>query len=408
MTNDLDALLTALYVEIDDHVVPPRRGRGRRPRLSDAELLTLAAAQVLLGIDTEHRWIRFAYCRLGHLFRYLPNQPGYHKRLKAAAPLLATAITHLARVSPSWCDESAADRCHPAAVRGVPGDRHGARTWPDPPATATAPAHSRFYWGLKLYLLAAPDGMPIAWCLADPKTRRTRGLPGPADHRRGDRETGPGHRQCWPTRAWPDARSKPRSLRGEGGAVARREAAHDRSARHRPLGGVRQHHRRRPRDRRRRHGLTIPHTAAGARAADVRPSAVPSAEEPIVTTPIEHYDAVIVGGRCAGAATGMLLARAGLRVLVLEASRPGSDTLSTHALMRGAVLQLQRWDVLDAVVMAGTPAIRSTEFHYGDEMETVEGGSGTSPLRAPWRTLLDAVLQDAARAAGAESGTGCG
>jgi hypothetical protein len=57
VTNDLDALLTGLYVEIDDHVVPTRRGQGRRPRLSDAELLTLAAAQVLPGIDTEHRWM---------------------------------------------------------------------------------------------------------------------------------------------------------------------------------------------------------------------------------------------------------------------------------------------------------------------------------------------------------------
>ena len=80
--NDLDTLLTALYVEIDDHVVPARRGRGRRPRLSDAELLTLAAAQVLLGIDTEHRWIRFAYCRLGHLFRYLPRQPRRFRRIQ--------------------------------------------------------------------------------------------------------------------------------------------------------------------------------------------------------------------------------------------------------------------------------------------------------------------------------------
>src|SRR5450756_1004700 len=104
MTEDLDTLLTALYVEIDDHVAPPRQGRGRRPRLTDAELVCLAVAQVLLGFDCEHRWIRFAYCRLGHLFRYLPNQPGYHKRLRAAAPLLAQAISHLARVSPWWCD----------------------------------------------------------------------------------------------------------------------------------------------------------------------------------------------------------------------------------------------------------------------------------------------------------------
>jgi hypothetical protein len=78
---------------------PGSSGPRRRPWLSDAELLTLAAAQVLLGIDTEHRWLRFAYCRLGHLFRYPPRQPGYHKRLDAAAPLLAAAITHLARVA---------------------------------------------------------------------------------------------------------------------------------------------------------------------------------------------------------------------------------------------------------------------------------------------------------------------
>src|SRR5450756_3252430 len=83
MTEDLDTLLTALYVEIDDHVAPPRQGRGRRPRLTDAELVGLAVAQVLLGFDCEHCWIRFAYCRLGHLFRYLPNQPGYDKRLRA-------------------------------------------------------------------------------------------------------------------------------------------------------------------------------------------------------------------------------------------------------------------------------------------------------------------------------------
>ena len=168
MTKNLDALLTALYVEIDDHVVPPREGRGRRPRLTDAELVTLAVAQVLLGIDGEHRWIRFAYCRLGHLFRYLPKQPGYHKRLTAAAPLLAAAITHLARVSPSWCDElrlidatpvpcgSSRETVKRSELAGYAGYGYCA-------------AHSRFYWGLKLYLLAAPDGMPIAWCLADPK-----------------------------------------------------------------------------------------------------------------------------------------------------------------------------------------------------------------------------------------------
>lgn len=169
MTNDLDALLTALYVEIDDHVVPARRGRGRRPRLSDAELLTLAAAQVLLGIDTEHRWIRFAYCRLGHLFRYLPKQPGYHKRLVAAAPLLAVAISHLAKVSPSWCDDLRLIDATPLPC-GTSRETTKRSDLAGYAGYGYCAAHSRFYWGFKLYLLAAPDGMPIAWCLADPKT----------------------------------------------------------------------------------------------------------------------------------------------------------------------------------------------------------------------------------------------
>jgi flavin-dependent dehydrogenase len=118
-----------------------------------------------------------------------------------------------------------------------------------------------------------------------------------------------------------------------------------------------------------------------------------------------HYDAIVVGGRVGGAATAMLLARGGMRVLVIEAARPGTDTLSTHALMRGGVLQLHRWGLLDAVVDAGTPAIRSTEFAYGDdEVETVDirPSNGLSALRAPRRTVLDPLLLEAARAAGAE------
>ena len=83
MTPDLDTLLTALYVEIDDHVIPSGRRRPGQPKkLSDAELVCLAVAQVLLGARSEHHWLRLCYARLGHLFPYLPKQPGYHKRLK--------------------------------------------------------------------------------------------------------------------------------------------------------------------------------------------------------------------------------------------------------------------------------------------------------------------------------------
>ena len=118
----------------------------------------------------------------------------------------------------------------------------------------------------------------------------------------------------------------------------------------------------------------------------------------------ERYDAVIVGARCAGAATAMLLARRGLRVLVLERSRPGSDTLSTHAMMRGGVVQLRRWGLLDQIIAAGTPPIRRTRFHYCDETVTVsiKPAAGVDALYAPRRTVLDRVLADAAISSGAE------
>jgi hypothetical protein len=169
VTPDLDTLLTALYVEIDDHVIPtgrPRRGQPKK--LTDAELVCLAVAQVLLGARSEHHWLRMCYARLGHLFPYLPHQPGYHKRLKAAAPLLAATIDHLARQSPSWWDQVRLIDATPVPC-GTSREtvrRSELAGWANYGYCA---AHSRWYWGLKLYLLTAPDGMPVAWCLADPK-----------------------------------------------------------------------------------------------------------------------------------------------------------------------------------------------------------------------------------------------
>jgi hypothetical protein len=64
----------------------------------------LAVAQVLLGARSEHHWLRLCYGRLGHLFPYLPKQPGYHKRLKAAAPLICKAMLYLATLCPSFTD----------------------------------------------------------------------------------------------------------------------------------------------------------------------------------------------------------------------------------------------------------------------------------------------------------------
>ena len=122
-----------------------------------------------------------------------------------------------------------------------------------------------------------------------------------------------------------------------------------------------------------------------------------------------RYDVLVVGARCAGAATAMLMARSGLRVLVIDRGRYASDTTSTHALMRGGVMQLHRWGLLPRIVAAGTPAVRSTEFHYGEDVVQVEirPQHGVEALVAPRRTLLDSTLVDAARAAGAEVRHGC-
>jgi len=118
-------------------------------------------------------------------------------------------------------------------------------------------------------------------------------------------------------------------------------------------------------------------------------------------------DVVVVGARCAGAATALLLARAGLRVLLLDRAAAGSDTLCTHALMRGAVLQLHRWGLLDTIIAAGTPPVRSAVFRCPQDdvrlpVRPTPGVAGLDALYAPRRTLLDAALADAARRAGAE------
>jgi menaquinone-9 beta-reductase len=117
-----------------------------------------------------------------------------------------------------------------------------------------------------------------------------------------------------------------------------------------------------------------------------------------------HYDAVIIGARCAGAATALLLARSGAKVLLVDRQAYGSDTMSTHTLMRGAVVQLNRWGLIPSLVAAETPVIRSTTFHYGDEAIRldIKPDHGVDFLFAPRRTVLDPLLVDAAREAGAE------
>ena len=125
---------------------------------------------------------------------------------------------------------------------------------------------------------------------------------------------------------------------------------------------------------------------------------------PLSTHFESHYDVVIIGARAAGASTAMLLARRGLRVLAVDRSAYGSDTLSTHSLARTGVLQLSRWGLLDELRAAGTPVTDTVEFHYGGEPVVIDVASDgdVDGLYSPRRTVLDALLVDSAIASGAE------
>jgi flavin-dependent dehydrogenase len=117
------------------------------------------------------------------------------------------------------------------------------------------------------------------------------------------------------------------------------------------------------------------------------------------------YDVVVVGGRVAGASTAMLLAREGARVALLERAPYGTDTVSTHGLMRAGIVQLSRWGLLDQVTDADTPAIRRTTFHYADGESvqvSIRPTARVEALYAPRRRLLDRILVDAAAEAGAD------
>lgn len=164
MHADLDALVIALYVRIDD-LLPARRGPGRPPKITDSELIALAVAQMFLGMPNDRKFLALAGWRLGHLFPYLPKQPGYNKRLRALAPTIAQVITHLAVSSPSLGDglrllDSTPVPCGQSRETARRSELVGHAGY------GYCRSHSRYFWGFRLYLLCAPDGMPIAFELA--------------------------------------------------------------------------------------------------------------------------------------------------------------------------------------------------------------------------------------------------
>jgi Transposase DDE domain len=167
---NIDTLLVALYVQIDDlfQLLGVRQCPGRPPRLTDSELVCLAVAQVLLGFNSERRWMRFAATGLGHLFPYLPQRAAYNKRLRAAYRLVEHAMRHLAGLTPSWWDQlrlldSTPVPCGSSRQTAARSELAG---WANYGYCAS---HSRYFWGLRLHLLTTADGAVVLWCLADPK-----------------------------------------------------------------------------------------------------------------------------------------------------------------------------------------------------------------------------------------------
>jgi hypothetical protein len=169
---DLDTLLTALYVELTDRIIDScglaRRGPGKPPEVTDAELVCLAVAQVLLRFDDERHWLRAAPKLVGHLFPRLLRQSEYNDRLKAAAPLMEGALRWLAQATPGSAEmlrlmDATPVPCGQSAVTAK---RSGLYGWA---GYGYCPSHSRWYWGAKLLLICTCDGTVTGFGLANPK-----------------------------------------------------------------------------------------------------------------------------------------------------------------------------------------------------------------------------------------------
>jgi len=171
---DLDTLATALYVTVDDALAadpslrPERPAVGIAPELSDAELLTLAVLQALLGYTNEARFLRYAKEHLRALFPYLPKRPAYNKRLRRSVAMMGAVMRLLASSCSSWWDDlwlvdSTPVECGRSRETAKRSDLAGWASY------GYCASHSRWFWGLRLHVVATPSGLPIAFALASPK-----------------------------------------------------------------------------------------------------------------------------------------------------------------------------------------------------------------------------------------------
>lgn len=166
MPADLDLLLIAVFCTADD-LLPEPAGNARRI-LTDAEVVTLAVAQAIMGISSDERFIKTARKQLKHLFPRLPNRPGYHKRRERLTDTIEWLIDVFASDSPGFHDDLVlVDSTPVECARSVETTRRSRLA--DAADYGWCASHSRFFWGFRLHGLFALDGTPRALKLTSPK-----------------------------------------------------------------------------------------------------------------------------------------------------------------------------------------------------------------------------------------------
>ena len=166
MPADLDLLLIAVFCVADD-LLPERAGNARR-MLTDAEVVTLAVAQAIMGIPSDPRFLAAANKQLRHLFPVLPKRPGYHKRRQRLADTIEELVVVFARDSPGYHDDLVLIDSTPVeCARSIETTRRSQLA--DAADYGYCASHSRYFWGFRLHGLFALDGTPRALALTSPK-----------------------------------------------------------------------------------------------------------------------------------------------------------------------------------------------------------------------------------------------
>ena len=162
MDADLDLLLISVYCTADD-LLPERPANARR-RLTDAEVVTLCVAQVLMGVPSDRRFLRAARRQLGHLFPLLPTQDALHKRRSRLAETIEWLVGVFAQRSPGYQDKLVLLDSTPVECgRSLETTRRSALA--EICGYGYSRSHSRYFWGMRLHLACSPDGTPRAAAL---------------------------------------------------------------------------------------------------------------------------------------------------------------------------------------------------------------------------------------------------